>query len=89
MPRKPKFRPEINRIKLNPEQAVLMCDCYNIHVGYFNTPIHLYPASDPSYDVCYASGAKHIRSIRACTHQHLVSPAGISNEWPECDTVSS
>jgi hypothetical protein len=28
MPRKPKFRPEIRWIKLNPEQAVLQCDCY-------------------------------------------------------------
>lgn len=28
MPRKPKFRPRINKIKLNPEQAVLVCDCY-------------------------------------------------------------
>jgi hypothetical protein len=29
MSRKPKFRPEIRRIKLNPEQAVLVCDCWN------------------------------------------------------------
>ena len=28
MPRKPKFRPEIRRIKLNPEQAVLECVCH-------------------------------------------------------------
>ncbi len=28
MPRKPKFRPRITRIKLNPEQAVLLCACY-------------------------------------------------------------
>jgi len=26
--RKPKFRPKITRIKLNPEQAVLSCYCY-------------------------------------------------------------
>jgi len=26
--RKPKFRPVISRIKLNPEQAVLSCGCY-------------------------------------------------------------
>ncbi len=25
-----KFKPIINRIKLNPEQAVLMCTCYNL-----------------------------------------------------------
>lgn len=29
MSRKPKFKPEVTRIKLNPEQAVLQCACYN------------------------------------------------------------
>ena len=29
MTRKPKFKPEITRVKLNPEQAVLFCACYN------------------------------------------------------------
>jgi len=28
MPRKPKFKPVITRVKLNPEQAVLSCACY-------------------------------------------------------------
>ncbi|MCD6134700.1 MAG: hypothetical protein J7J25_04245 [Candidatus Omnitrophica bacterium] len=28
MGRKPKFRPRVTRIKLNPEQAVLWCTCY-------------------------------------------------------------
>jgi len=28
MGRKPKFKPRITRIKLNPEQAVLTCTCY-------------------------------------------------------------
>ena len=28
MSRKPKFKPEIRRIKLNPEQAVLACNCH-------------------------------------------------------------
>ena len=28
MVKKPKFRPKMSRIKLNPEQAVLTCDCY-------------------------------------------------------------
>ncbi len=32
MPKKPKFKPVITRIKLNPEQAVLYCACYNL--GY-------------------------------------------------------
>lgn len=29
MSRKPKFKPEIIRIKLNPEQAVLVCNCFD------------------------------------------------------------
>ncbi len=29
MPRKPKFKPVITRVKLNPEQAVLTCTCYS------------------------------------------------------------
>lgn len=29
MSRKPKFRPVITKVKLNPEQAVLQCDCYD------------------------------------------------------------
>lgn len=29
MERKLKFRPKVTRIKLNPEQAVLTCDCWN------------------------------------------------------------
>ncbi len=29
MSRKPKFKPEITRVKLNPEQAVLACSCYD------------------------------------------------------------
>lgn len=32
MARKPKFKPEITRVKLNPEQAVLACLCYD--TGY-------------------------------------------------------
>lgn len=28
MSKRPKFRPEITRVKLNPEQAVLQCECF-------------------------------------------------------------
>jgi len=40
MPRKPKFRPLITRIKLNPEQAVLACNCYDTSVSYGMPNIH-------------------------------------------------
>lgn len=33
MRQKPKFKPQIFRVKLNPEQAVLTCRCYD-RVGY-------------------------------------------------------
>ena len=29
MSRKPKFKPQLIRIRLNPEQAVLQCDCFS------------------------------------------------------------
>jgi hypothetical protein len=29
MSKKPKFKPRITRVKLNPEQAVLACDCFD------------------------------------------------------------
>ena len=32
--RRMKFRPEITRVKLNPEQAVLSCSCYDSGVDY-------------------------------------------------------
>jgi len=32
--RKMKFRPEITRVKLNPEQAVLSCSCHSEHNRY-------------------------------------------------------
>ncbi|MBL7069050.1 MAG: hypothetical protein ISS34_04260 [Candidatus Omnitrophica bacterium] len=37
MPRKPKFRPRITRVKLNPEQAVLFCSCSTLGWGNSST----------------------------------------------------
>ncbi len=28
--KKPKFKPVVTRVKLNPEQAVLQCSCYSV-----------------------------------------------------------
>jgi len=59
MSKKPKFRPEITRIKLNPEQAVLQCGCYKD--GVFDTieggdagyhQIWPWPPADPGIWVC-------------------------------------
>ncbi|MDP8259468.1 MAG: hypothetical protein P9L96_00460 [Candidatus Gygaella obscura] len=40
MAKKDKFNPQIKKIKLNPEQAVLSCNCYNNGrvVGSFGAP---------------------------------------------------
>ena len=39
MSKKPRFKPGITRVKLNPEQAVLACNCYTIgFVNYFGQP---------------------------------------------------
>jgi hypothetical protein len=37
MSRKLKFKPKITQVKLNPEQAVLACVCYNQNYDYQNT----------------------------------------------------
>jgi len=34
---KQKFKPNISRVKLNPEQAVLVCACYNQGFGDIST----------------------------------------------------
>jgi hypothetical protein len=40
MSRRPKFKPEIRRIKLNPEQAVLACSCYANGHRYSGTSLN-------------------------------------------------
>jgi len=53
MPKKLKFKPKVKRVKLNPEQAVLQCDCFD---GYY-----IEDSSAPSGSrrrVCSASGGK-------------------------------
>ncbi|MBU1366214.1 MAG: hypothetical protein KJ711_00165 [Candidatus Omnitrophica bacterium] len=37
--RRLKFSPEITRVKLNPEQAVLTCDCYNYSLRRYSGSI--------------------------------------------------
>ncbi|MFC1631809.1 hypothetical protein ACFL2I_04570 [Candidatus Omnitrophota bacterium] len=48
MPRKPKFKPIITRVKLNPEQAVLACACITTNMrrtdfatAYFDGWMHM------------------------------------------------
>lgn len=39
MPKKPKFKPEITRVRLNPEQAVLACGCYDVGTNFYMTEV--------------------------------------------------
>jgi len=71
MPRKPKFKPEVTRVKLNPEQAILGC-CYDqgniITLVAYNagasTPIVCYitqggqSKASAAIPVCMVSGIK-------------------------------
>ena len=34
MSKRPKFQPNVTRVKLNPEQSVLACDCYDTGKRY-------------------------------------------------------
>ena len=53
--RKMKFRPEITRVKLDPEQAVLSCDCYNTcHKGSAEPSVHV-DWDGPFHSVCDSS----------------------------------
>ena len=70
-----KFRPEITRVKLNPEQAVLSCGCYCM--GYrkwipFNTPRWTYMGG-LGFSICRLPGQPE----RSCFHQ---APVVIENE---------
>jgi len=64
MPKKLKFKPSITRVKLNPEQAVLICSCYSagmlrgaplMYAGNVIGPIHClggYKAADQGGKSC-------------------------------------
>lgn len=56
--RKKRFKPVITRVKLNPEQAVLQCDCWT-GSGYITEDNSgdytggVCSASDPRHDACF------------------------------------
>jgi len=51
MGRRPKFKPEIVKVKLNPEQAVLSCSCYTSQ--YWSGSGHRHVSSGQNF---YCSG---------------------------------
>ena len=59
MSKKPKFRPEITRVKLNPEQAVLTCACYDVSRRMTQAGDPFYPGRHPA---CFTAGAFSMKS---------------------------
>jgi len=82
MPRKLKFRPRITRIKLNPEQAVLACNCYD---GYLQAVWHptRWPDLINRQTVCNAGSKGYQVAGIAWTHG---GPGGF---FPEGHNASS
>jgi hypothetical protein len=62
MARKSKFKPVITRVKLNPEQAVLSCSCYN--TGRSFLAVAYLDANSPSGPHC--NSAKTSVTTTAC-----------------------
>lgn len=71
MPKKIKFKPTITRIKLNPEQAVLSCNCHTTAVTLTN-PADRSETLGPWSNVCVG---KSTGAIVACMSPHLSMPS--------------
>jgi len=54
--KKPKFKPQITRVKLNPEQAVLSCNCYSVGMRYWTLD------GQPGFTACkiWSDHSKHM-----------------------------
>ena len=64
MSRKPRFNPEITRVKLNPEQAVLACTCYMGEVS---------ATTGPKANFCSAPGTR-----ATAVDKHRPGPSSMS-----------
>lgn len=74
MTRKPKFKPVITRVKLNPEQAVLECVCYRgLWVGTL-----VYPSAG-SYNVFERPGGNGCMAGARWEYSGAVQFAGFYN----------
>ncbi len=63
MPRKPKFKPVVTRIKLNPEQAVLSCNC---HTGMTFTTMSQMGRSGWQLSYCNLGPSKGFTKTYVC-----------------------
>ncbi len=56
--KKPKFKPVVTRVKLNPEQAVLQCSCFD--GGQYFEPLN--PGNPTDNFICTVSGKSHLQT---------------------------
>jgi len=76
MARKLKFRPVIARIALNPEQALLSCNCYQ-------------ESKKPSTEALGYVGSTPPSIVQMCTYFHSGPERVIYRDTPECVLPSS
>ncbi len=62
---KPKFKPIITRVKLNPEQAVLQCTCYNTggRAVFGGGSIQLDPDITGPFVACHTVGKTPLKNF--------------------------
>ncbi|MCM8774082.1 MAG: hypothetical protein NC820_05045 [Candidatus Omnitrophica bacterium] len=68
MIRKPKFKPQVLRVKLNPEQAVLDCNCYDVETKAGTGLWGVAKGETPIITIC--SGRLHT-TMEICFHDVL------------------
>lgn len=75
-----KFKPVITRVRLNPEQAVLLCPCWDIN-SQATAVTSLRRATDPQYSYCDVdrTGNKLYSSIATCLASGTTSAPIISS----------
>lgn len=66
MTKKARFKPVITRVKLNPEQAVLVCDCFNAGLKYTRGVSTAFGFTD-YYGACFTPGGRVAYFTLACT----------------------
>ena len=54
--KKARFKPQVSRVKLDPEQAVLLCDCYNSGERWMLTTPGTGADPVPGPGLCWGTG---------------------------------
>jgi hypothetical protein len=67
MSRKPKFKPRITRVKLNPEQAVLQCDCFDRGWWMAQSPYNYFLVAFGTWGSCQATKGDHVGNMGSTT----------------------